>query len=461
MKRSELTISALLVPLDYAALLVAAAAAYAIRYTSFSDVLRTTVIVPFGEFLRIAAVIAIGWIAIFALAGCYATGARRRWTTEFGRVIAASSTGFAFVLAVIVFSREFFASRFIILAIWPLAIAFVLAVRIIVRGIERGLFTAGIGVHRVALIGSGRAADALADAFAARPSLGFRIVARYGRFDRAAADALADAWRRARVDEIVDARTPPDPEEIHRLLDFGQEHHVPVRYSADFLASHAPRMSIETFAGVPLVEVQRTRLLGWGRIVKRAFDILGALLLGILATPLMLGIALAIRLDAPGPILFRQRRVGQAGRPFDFLKFRSMRVGAHAEWEELRAQSDRNGPVPKIKNDPRVTRVGRVLRRWSLDELPQLFNVLAGTMSLVGPRPHLPEEVAAYATHHRAVLAVKPGITGLGQVSGRADLDFEEEVRIDTYYVERWSPVLDLVILARTPFAVLRKRGAY
>lgn len=461
MKRSELTISVLLVPLDYAALLAAAALAYAIRYAGLADNLRTTTVIPLAEYLRIAALIAVGWVAIFALAGCYATGARRRWSREFGRIILASSTGFAFVLAVIVFSREFFASRFIVLASWPLAICTVLLVRFIVRIVERALFAAGVGVHRLALIGTGAAADALAAAFGARPSLGFRVVQRYDQFDDRARSAIAAAWRDRAVDEAVDVRTPPDAREIHQLLDFAAEQHLPVRYSADFLAARAPRIHIETFAGVPLIEVHRTRLLGWGRVFKRAFDLVVATILLVITAPLMLCIALAVRLDSPGPILFRQRRIGAAGRPFDFLKFRSMRVGAHAEWAKLREQSDREGPVPKIKDDPRVTRVGRWLRRWSLDELPQLFTVLAGTMSLIGPRPHLPEEVADYAAHHKAVLAVAPGITGLAQVSGRADLHFEDEVRLDTYYVENWSPALDLVILLRTPFAVARTRGAY
>ncbi|MBI4143060.1 sugar transferase [Candidatus Uhrbacteria bacterium] len=461
MKRSELTISVLLVPLDYLALLGAAVFAYRLRFESVAEFRPIRFYLPLSEFMELAAIVALAWIAIFALAGCYATTARRSWRSEFARVMLASSTGFAFVLAAIVFSRELFASRFIVLAVWPLAIVCVFAVRLVVRAVERVLFSQGIGVHRIALIGTGRAADALADAFAARPGLGFRIVTRIPTFSNGASDTLIRAWAAKEIDEVIDATTPPNPKELHTLLDICDDHHIPIRYAADLLTAHTSRVVVDTFAGVPLIEPKRTPLEGWGRVVKRVFDCMVSTLLLIVLSPVLLLIAIAIALDSRGPILFRQQRVGQAGRPFTFLKFRSMRIGAHDEWDELRKRSDRSGIIPKIKNDPRVTRVGRLIRRWSLDELPQLFNVLTGSMSLVGPRPHLPEEVAEYQKHHRKVLALKPGITGLAQVSGRADLDFDEEVKVDTFYIERWSLGLDLVILLRTPFAVIRTKGAY
>ncbi|MBI4433366.1 sugar transferase [Candidatus Uhrbacteria bacterium] len=461
MTRAERTVATLLVPLDYAALLAAAAMAYGVRYTNLATRWPTTTLLSFPEYLHRVAFIALGWIIVFAFAGCYAAGARRRWTTEFGRIVFASTAGFGLVLAVIVFSRELFASRFIVLASWPLAMVTVGLLRLVVRAVERICFLRGIGAHRIVLMGTGRSADALADALTQRPSLGYRIAYRIPTLDAAAIATITEHWQHGTIDGVIDATTPPHPDRVRQLLDLGKLHHIPVRYSADFLATHAPRITIETFAGVPLVEVHRTRLLGWGRIVKRIFDCTIASIVLILLSPALIAIAIAIRVDSRGPIFFRQQRIGEAGRPFLFLKFRSMTDGAHTQWAALRSRSDRAGIIPKIKNDPRVTHVGRFLRRWSLDELPQLFNVLTGTMSLVGPRPHLPEEVAAYAAHHRMVLAVPPGITGLAQVSGRADLDFEEEVQLDTYYVEHWSPALDLVVLIRTPFAIVRTRGAY
>jgi lipopolysaccharide/colanic/teichoic acid biosynthesis glycosyltransferase len=196
---------------------------------------------------------------------------------------------------------------------------------------------------------------------------------------------------------------------------------------------------------------------------KRCMDVLGACLALIVSAPLWLAIAIAIRLDSPGPILFRQERVGIGGRRFRMLKFRTMRCGADAEKDavaHLNATGDRR--LFKIPNDPRISRVGGFLRRWSLDELPQFLNVIAGQMSLVGPRPFFEADFAEYEEHHFRRLGAKPGITGLWQVYGRSSvLDFEEVVRMDTQYIDEWSLWLDLKILTMTVPAVLRRTGAY
>ncbi|AHG88387.1 sugar transferase [Gemmatirosa kalamazoonensis] len=196
---------------------------------------------------------------------------------------------------------------------------------------------------------------------------------------------------------------------------------------------------------------------------KRCVDLLGALVALVLVAPLLAVLALLVKLDSPGPVLFVQTRVGRGGRTFRMLKVRTMRVGADAEKATLAAlnQSD-DARLFKIPSDPRVTTVGRVLRRWSLDELPQLWNVVAGHMSLVGPRPFFESDLDDYEAHHFRRLAVKPGITGLWQVSGRSDiLDFEDVVRLDRHYIEHWSLALDLQILARTLPVVMSRSGAY
>ena len=185
-----------------------------------------------------------------------------------------------------------------------------------------------------------------------------------------------------------------------------------------------------------------------------------ALVLIVLLTPVLLAVAVAVKLDG-GPVFFRQARVGKDGRTFHMLKFRSMVVDAEARLAALMARNEAAGPLFKMCADPRITRIGCVLRRYSLDELPQLFNVVAGTMHLVGPRPALRREVDVYCAVARRRLAVKPGLTGLWQVSGRSDLSWEQSIRLDAEYVERWSPLLDLSILARTAGAVVRGGGAY
>ncbi|WFE52129.1 sugar transferase [Micromonospora sp. WMMD1155] len=222
-----------------------------------------------------------------------------------------------------------------------------------------------------------------------------------------------------------------------------------------------PRIHTRPVAGLPLIHVEAPEFRGARKLVKGFVDRSVSSLALALLLPLISFIALAIKLDSRGPVLFRQVRVGQGGREFDVFKFRTMVVNADAMLAELTARNETDGLMFKMRQDPRVTRVGRVLRKWSLDELPQLANVLLGQMSLVGPRPPLPSEVARYDGDVARRLLVKPGMTGLWQVSGRSDLSWEDGIRLDLYYVENWSLAADLTILWKTFGAVLNGRGAY
>ncbi|WP_318210439.1 MULTISPECIES: sugar transferase [unclassified Streptomyces] len=222
-----------------------------------------------------------------------------------------------------------------------------------------------------------------------------------------------------------------------------------------------PRLHVDAVLGIPLLRVSMPTFTGGRRAVKEVVDRLGAAILLMLLAPLMLVVALLVLVDSRGGAVYRQRRVGKDGREFTILKFRTMVVGADAARAELAHRNEGAGLLFKLRRDPRVTRVGTVLRRYSLDELPQLFNVLTGSMSLVGPRPPLPEESAAYGPDIRRRLLVKPGLTGLWQISGRSDLSWEEAVRLDLRYVEDWSLALDTVILWKTLRAVIHGQGAY
>jgi exopolysaccharide biosynthesis polyprenyl glycosylphosphotransferase len=222
-----------------------------------------------------------------------------------------------------------------------------------------------------------------------------------------------------------------------------------------------PRLHIRPFEGLPLLSVEQPRFEGWRRVVKGGVD-RGLAALAILAiAPILVAIGLAVRLSSPGPVLYRQERVGMNGKTFTMLKFRSMVIDAEQRLGEIRAANISDGLLFKMREDPRVTPVGRWLRRLSLDELPQLLNVLGGSMSLVGPRPPLPTEVARYDPEVRRRLLVKPGLTGLWQISGRSDLPWEEAVRLDLRYVENWSLALDVLIMVKTCRAVLTSAGAY
>jgi exopolysaccharide biosynthesis polyprenyl glycosylphosphotransferase len=222
-----------------------------------------------------------------------------------------------------------------------------------------------------------------------------------------------------------------------------------------------PRTTIRPVAGLPLLQVDHPELAGIRQVIKAVFDRLLGLAIVVVLAPPMVGIALAIRLSDGGPALFRQVRVGKGGQPFTVYKFRTMVPDADGLKASLAVHNNGHGLLFKMRQDPRITRTGRWLRRWSLDELPQLFNVLAGQMSLVGPRPALPDEAARYGYYVRRRLAVKPGMTGLWQIKGRSDLSWEEAVRLDLRYVENWSLVLDLQILWKTLSAVARGSGAY
>jgi exopolysaccharide biosynthesis polyprenyl glycosylphosphotransferase len=222
-----------------------------------------------------------------------------------------------------------------------------------------------------------------------------------------------------------------------------------------------PRIAVRPVAGLPLLHVAEPELDGAARLVKEAVERVVAGVALVFLSPVLVALAVAVRVSSRGPALFAQERVGQHGRLFTLYKFRTMVRSAEVDLVGLAARNEHDGPLFKMRQDPRRTRLGRRLRRLSLDELPQLWNVVAGQMSIVGPRPPLPAEVEDFSAEARRRLLVKPGLTGLWQVSGRANLPWKEAVRLDLYYVENWSPALDLVILAKTVTAVLRGHGAY
>ncbi|MDP7477510.1 MAG: sugar transferase, partial [Candidatus Peribacteraceae bacterium] len=259
-------------------------------------------------------------------------------------------------------------------------------------------------------------------------------------------------------------QTDPDPKNAatNILIEYCRAQHIGYSFLPPVLAENPHLLMADRLGLVPMLSFRPTPLDGWGRITKRVFDIVGSLGLIIVLSPVFIICSVIIVLTSGCPIFYISKRVGDPARSkIPVIKFRSMIINADKKKASLKSKSHRtDGPLFKIKNDPRVTPIGKVLRRYSLDELPQLFNVLVGHMSLVGPRPHLPDEVDRYSNYERRVFAVKPGLTGLPQVSGRSDLPFKEEVRLDLKYIEEWSIFLDLWILWRSPFVVLSRKGA-
>lgn len=331
----------------------------------------------------------------------------------------------------------------------------------------------GIGVHRVLLVGVGDVGRMVMRTIAARPDYGYQLV---GFLDDNPAknstdigpfralgpvENCAQVIEHARIDNLIICLPWQSHRVIQRLLHTAEQAAIHAQVVPDFFQLTRDQMQVEVLNGIPLISKRALSITGWNYVVKRASDLIVGGAAALLTAPLMLVVAAAIMLDSRGPVIFAQPRVGKNGRVFQCYKFRSMVAGADQLQHTLADRNEASGPLFKVRDDPRVTRVGRALRRFSLDELPQLWNVVRGDMSLVGPRPNLPEEVAHYQEWHRKRLLVSPGLTGLWQVSGRSDLTFDEMVLLDIYYVENWNLFFDLVIMLRSIPAILRARGAY
>ena len=467
MKKSELIFAAILVPVDYLMVILAGITAYFLRFSAFSREIRPIIFeLPFENYIKVVFLTALAWLVIFAFAGLYTTKVRRRFIDEFYKIFLACSSGIMLLFGVIFMSRELFDSRFIVLAGWIFSIIFVFFGRVVVRVVEKKLFKKGIGVHNLLIIGKDKTTEKIIQLFKKDKSFGYKIVG-WIEDSSMALEKVSNFIKTNKVDEILQCEDIGQEKSLE-LVEFCNEHHIVYKYVPSLFEAQAINVEIQHLGGVPIIELKRTPLDGWRKILKRVFDILGSILAIIIFSPIMLIVAIAVKLDSKGPIFFGYQRIGQYGKPFFYFKFRSMKANTHEmrydpslreQVEDPRGWNNQN-PMVKYKNDPRITRVGKFIRRTSLDELPEFFNVLIGKMSLVGPRPHEPEEVAKYKKECKHVLTIKPGITGLPQISGRSDLSFEEEVKLDIYYIENWKLKLDLYILFKTPFILLKRRKA-
>lgn len=474
MKKDQSAFSFFLLPLDWLLLVAAAVTSYRLRFEALTDLRPAISLIPFREFLISAAVVSAAWLVIFALTGLYTVRRPRRVLEEAVKVFTGCTFGIMGVIIYIFFRGEDFTSRFVVLAAWLIAFVYVVFGRLLVRLVQHLLLKRGIGARNVVIVGGeDKTTGAIIEEFARNLDQGYRVVKRVHQWNEDAAKEVEELMKTKAVHELFVTDPGASRNVTQSVIMFAEDHHLTFRYAADTVAAHADLMST-TVAGIPVIEVKRTRLEGWGRLYKRTLDIIGSALLIVLTSPVMLIAALAVMLESKGPAIFRNERVGRHGERFDVLKFRSMyahhsvgkqfadqKAALAYEQKLIQEKGIKEGPVYKIKDDPRITKVGRFIRRFSIDELPQLFNVLKGDMSLVGPRPHQPREVAKYQRHHRGVLNVRPGITGLAQVSGRSDLGFEEEVRLDIFYIENWTPLMDMAIVFKTPLVVLSRKGVY
>lgn len=422
----------------------------------------------------VAAGLPVLWLVTIAAAGGYDRRYLVAGADQFRRVL----NGGVWLLGLIAFAsyvaRADFSRGFVAIAV-PLTVLMTVLMRYITRKRVHHRLAKGATIHRALVVGDQDETDSVVRHIERNRHIGFNAVA-FGRpgtrllvEHRSGLHSLDfephDIYGAARwvgADTIVIAGLHLFPRgELRRLAWRLEGKGVDLVVAPALTDVAGPRLLMRPVDGLPLLHLEEPRFRGPARIVKGVFDRALAALLLLLLSPLMLGIMLILPFTSGRPILYRQKRIGRRGRPFLMWKFRTMHVGSDKARDLLDHMNEHDGVLFKIRRDPRITGMGRWLRRTSLDELPQLWNVIGGSMSLVGPRPPLEEEVVRYGADVRRRLLVKPGITGLWQISGRADLSWEDSVRLDLYYVENWSVALDLQVLWKTAGAVARGQGAY
>lgn len=463
MKRSEVLFGLLRLPLDILGVVAALLLSYILRTQNIDLVPWTQLLEPAQtlpsqvEYFDTFVVPGIGiFIVVAMLMGLYALRSTRSAWNEIGRVCFAAFLWLIVVIAwYFLLKKELFYSRILLLHSTVFIALFVVAARTCVVLMQRMCLRWGLGTRSILSIGKQAVPKSVQHVLDS--DVRYAYLGHVKTFKQLQESDLKHA-----VDLVLQTDASPNSDDTLELINHCRSQHIDYAFLPPVFADVPHLLVVEKIGLTPLMRFQPTPLDGWGRVGKRLFDVVCSCLLIMLLSPLLLLVAIAVFVEGGLPIFYLSRRIGQKGQgTIPVIKFRSMVKDADAQKGKFTSRNLRkDGPLFKLKNDPRVTSLGRFLRRWDLDELPQLFNVLLGHMSLVGPRPHLPEEVKKYTQAQRRVFAVKPGITGLAQISGRSDLKFEDEVVLDLRYIEDWSPLLDLWILWRTIFAVLQRKDS-
>ena len=447
---------------DFATAAVSAAAAVLLRFG----------VHPSLKYVLVSLLLPVAWVVLLLVLGGYDMRFMGTGSDEFRKVLNAGWSLTAGV-ALISYAVDKDLSRVYLLIAMPMTVLLDLIVRYALRKHLHRLRSVGKCMSTVVAVGHPAAVADLVNELRRYHYHGLEVVAACLAGDTQVSevagvpvvgdlDDTAEVVRRSGASTVAVLPSPEmDGVRLRQLAWELEKTGTDLCVAPALLDVAGPRTTIRPTAGLTLLHVDHPQLSGPRQVMKDLVDRVAAGVALLLLSPLMLVLAICVRLSDRGPALFKQTRVGKNGRSFKIYKFRTMVVDAERRLAELREMNELDGVLFKMRRDPRVTPVGARLRKWSLDELPQLFNVLLGEMSLVGPRPPLPDEAALYADHVRRRLVVKPGLTGLWQVSGRSDLTWEESVRLDLRYVENWSLALDLQILWKTVFVLVRGRGAY
>jgi len=473
MKKSKIFFTTILVPLDFLMLFLAGLSSYFIRTHPLITQYRPVVFhlnLPLNKYLGLVIAVSLYFLIVFTLVGLYKIKVHRMILDDFLKIIIGVSAGIFILVLYIFISRELFDSRFLVLAGWFFAIAFVSIGRFFMIYLQKFLIKKyHFSANRVLVIGKDNISEKIVRNIKEEPNLGYLFA---GNFTDLDLEKIKEKVTNSEIDEIILANLDWSKEKIIKLTNFCEESHIVFKFVPNIFQTLTVNSSAITLGEIPLIEIKRTVLDGWGRVIKRIFDITFSLFFIIIFSPIYILLIILIKIDSPGSVIYKDYRYGYKKKKFKFYKFRSMKANlcdgefgteeGNIMLKELENDQDKNirnnSPLHKIKDDPRVTKLGKFIRKYSLDELPQFFNVLKGDMSIVGYRPHMSYEVEKYNSEQRKMFCSKPGITGLAQVSGRSDLNFDEEVKLDLFYIENWSVGLDLIILFKTPFVILFKK---
>ena len=360
-------------------------------------------------------------------------------------------------------------SRFVILSFWFISLVCSVGLRTFKRVLVKALAQKGIFTKNVLIVGAGQVGTQLSNVFSKKPGMGYNVVGFVDNVKRGSVNTyeilgqisqMESIIRRHPIDEII-VTIPTEKQLVNELLNKFRKYDITIRIVPEMFNLVSKTIEVDQSNTIPFITLIKTPMRGLSFLFKRTFDYVFSLIGLLILSPLFLVLAVLIKNDSTGPVFYKQRRVGKNGEFFYMYKFRSMIVNADEMREKLKQLNEVEGPAFKIKEDPRITRIGKFIRKYSLDEIPQLFNVLKGEMSLIGPRPPLPNEVEQYSDWDWRRLEVVPGITGLWQVSGRSELTFEQWVNLDIYYIENWSLWMDWKILLKTIPVVIKGEGAY
>lgn len=479
MKRSELIFGLARIPTDFVAIVLAFILAFILRkneqFSAYINIHPLKLELAFGAFLESVILIAIIWVLVFLGLGLYNPKTKKQGLDLFWWIFVSIS-----VSASILFTFSFLtkieplSSRFIVLFAWVFSIIFVFLSRLILSFAQKRAFKYKIGVYHVFVVGQNGTLKILKNEILNNQNLGYKFVGDASEEQVSEKfDILKNIKRNRGLDELIHIVSNKTLAE--KIIEFCEQNRIKYRFVPNMFESHAKNLEALSLANIPLMEIKKTPLDGWGRIVKRVFDLFVSLILLIILAPLFLLVSVIIKITDPGVVFYKHKRIGRDKKELFVYKFRSMKSkfstgegfsGMTDEQILLQEFNDKKlveefKKNQKLKNDPRVSKIGKFLRKTSIDELPQLLNVLKGEMSLVGPRPIVENELEKYGEGQYHLFEIKPGMTGMWQASGRSETSYEDRIRMDIFYIENWSLLLDIKILFKTIPAILRKQGAY